>query len=336
MNRNAALLTPLSLKLLKDYNARVTCDDVVAVSSGLNVSSTGKKPIFDRFESGAGERIEGRCASCQKKLDDISDKTKTSMKENYIYCSFECAEKQRLRAGSTRIRSQLFALERGVCQECGMDAHAFFKHVSSLEPSTRLNVLLDKGFAIPKTSAAMQRFLNDPREHDFWQADHKVAVAKGGGLCGLDNFQVSEEKKKGERPVWVVIRVLLKLPPLRLLGARSVQTLCTTCHKRDTRKLHRELIVGTGSKNAEVSSRNIADMFQDFASSSGKKNSNCEEKEKEKEKKRKQKDEIDLTNSDAEIDDATVDSDDSDEEVENVVKIVEAPRGKKKRRKQGD
>ena len=43
------------------------------------------------------------------------------------YCSIECAENGRLRRGgmfaSSRIRSQVFALESGVCQKCGVNAN---------------------------------------------------------------------------------------------------------------------------------------------------------------------------------------------------------------------
>eukprot|EP00956_Cyclotella_meneghiniana_P011054 scaffold15468_cov87-Cyclotella_meneghiniana.AAC.5 len=60
---------------------------------------------------------------------------------------------------------------------------------------------------LPKTSTALKRLLHDPKEHDFWQADHIVAVAEGGGGCGVDNLR----------------------------------TLCTTCHLTETEKLHSRL-----------------------------------------------------------------------------------------------
>ena len=31
--------------------------------------------------------------------------------------------------------------------------------------------------------------LNNPQQGDFWEADHKVAVAEGGGESDLSNFQ---------------------------------------------------------------------------------------------------------------------------------------------------
>ena len=44
--------------------------------------------------------------------------------------------------------------------------------------------------------------LTDPKEGDFWEADHIVPVAEGGGETSLDNFQ----------------------------------TLCVPCHKEKTRR----------------------------------------------------------------------------------------------------
>ena len=56
---------------------------------------------------------------------------------------------------------------------------------------------------LPKTRQATDRLLNDPKESDFWQADHELAVAEGGGSTGLDNLR----------------------------------TLCTPCHGAETEKL---------------------------------------------------------------------------------------------------
>jgi 5-methylcytosine-specific restriction endonuclease McrA len=74
-----------------------------------------------------------------------------------------------------------------------------------LQPAERLNALLNANFKLPSTKR--DRFLQNPEEHDFWQADHIHAVAEGGGGTGLDNFR----------------------------------TLCTPCHRIETSKLHSRL-----------------------------------------------------------------------------------------------
>jgi HNH endonuclease len=108
---------------------------------------------------------------------------------------------------STQVRAQVFGLEGGVCRKCGIDAHSLFTRISSLSPPERLNALINAKFTLPKSAGALERLLQKPKEGDFWQADHIVAVAEGGGGCGLDNLQ----------------------------------TLCTPCHHEETKILRARL-----------------------------------------------------------------------------------------------
>jgi len=54
---------------------------------------------------------------------------------------------------------------------------------------------------------AASSILTNPKEGDFWQADHIVPVSEGGGECDMDNFR----------------------------------TLCTRCHATETEKLKQRL-----------------------------------------------------------------------------------------------
>jgi hypothetical protein len=132
------------------------------------------------------------------------------------YCSRECAENGRLRRGgmhgSKNVRNQVFALEGGVCRKCGIDAHALFLRMCSLHPSERLNALCNNNWKLPKGAQALERLLQEPKEGDFWQADHIQAVAEGGGGCGLENLR----------------------------------TLCTPCHNEETQKLRARLRLNGG------------------------------------------------------------------------------------------
>ena len=181
-----------------------------------------------RYEGGAKERaVERRdagekltttdeavlngqaCAWCAGALPHCKGSTIAT------YCSHVCAEEGRLKRGgfyaSTRVREQVFDMEGGVCQKCGLDAHALFRRIEALHPSERLSVLCDLNWNLPRARVSLERLLQDPKEGDFWQADHIIPVAEGGGSCDLDNLR----------------------------------TLCTPCHKEETQKLQARLKLGT-------------------------------------------------------------------------------------------
>jgi len=169
------------------------------------------------------------CAWCANILSEAS----TAEGVTSIYCSQECAMEGRLRRGgmsSTHVRLQVFALEKGVCQRCGVDAHALYLRIKALQPPERLNVLCNANWNLPKTGAALERLLQHPKEGDFWQADHIVAVSEGGGRCGLDNLQ----------------------------------TLCTPCHLRDTEQLRSRLRLSGGARS-EILGRGQQDIRATFS-----------------------------------------------------------------------
>ena len=56
-------------------------------------------------------------------------------------------------------------------------------------------------------SFAKNRMVAKPTPGDFWQADHRIAVAEGGGQCDIGNFR----------------------------------TLCTVCHAQETKALMERL-----------------------------------------------------------------------------------------------
>jgi len=206
------------------------------VSSGDNsiqrYAGGAKERARERMESGiADERdkatLEGRlCAWCGGQLPRASRLEGVES----TYCSRECAEQGRLKRGgmfaSSRVREQIFALEGGICRMCGINAHAVYTRVTALHPAERLNALINANWRLPKTAKAMERLLQNPKEGDFWQADHIKAVAEGGGGCGLENLR----------------------------------TLCVPCHSEETEKLRGRLKLAGGAKNAR-GQRDIRSMF---------------------------------------------------------------------------
>mmetsp|Transcript_34297 Transcript_34297/g.82616 ORF Transcript_34297/g.82616 Transcript_34297/m.82616 type:complete len:1136 (-) Transcript_34297:436-3843(-) len=133
------------------------------------------------------------------------------------YCSAECTQQGRLKRGgvysSSNVRQQVFGLERGVCQLCRIDAHRLYTRILALQPSERLNALLGASWKLPKSATSLERLLHNPKEGDFWQADHIQAVSEGGGGCDLSNLR----------------------------------TLCVPCHKSETERLQGRLKLTGGS-----------------------------------------------------------------------------------------
>ncbi len=151
-----------------------------------------KERARERVEQGIGDDadmsiLEGKCcAYCGGDLSSISRLPGVSS----TYCSRECVDQGRLKRGwGNQLRAQVFALEGGVCSLCGVDGHAMYTRVLALEPAERLNALCNANWKLPRSAKALDRLLQNPREGDFWQADHILAVAEGGGSCGLENLR---------------------------------------------------------------------------------------------------------------------------------------------------
>lgn len=193
-------LQKIVLELSSNYQTDRYCggrkEEAIANKVAGKLSEADKK-VLDGYS----------CAWCGKDLNSSSLRPGVAS----TYCSVECAEEGRLKRGgmysSSNIRSQIFTLESGICQLCKIDANAIFLRVSSLQPAERLNALINAGWTLPKGPKALQNLLQDPKEGDFWQADHIKAVAEGGGGCGLENLR----------------------------------TLCTPCHQQETAKLRSRL-----------------------------------------------------------------------------------------------
>ena len=103
---------------------------------------------------------------------------------------------------------------------------ALFLRIHALQPAERLNALCNANWYLPKTNRALERLLQNPREGDFWQADHIVAVAEGGGGCGLENLR----------------------------------TLCTPCHQNETEKLKYRLRLNKTSTSSADGKKCKKDM----------------------------------------------------------------------------
>ncbi|KAI8503989.1 Swi SNF matrix associated, actin dependent regulator of chromatin [Branchiostoma belcheri] len=135
------------------------------------------------------------CLWCQKPVSQQQSglATDTDGVSSHVrpsrYCSTECKEEYRIRMkGSHHSRQQLRDTEFGVCQICGTNMRQIFQQVKDLPMSER-KVFLKTTPLSSLPTAQLNKIIADPKEGQFWHADHIVPVADGGGLCSLDNFR---------------------------------------------------------------------------------------------------------------------------------------------------
>ena len=104
------------------------------------------------------------------------------------FCGETCASEFAAAEAQGSARRQLFERELGVCQACGFDCHGFYQKIAAL-PTEQARMQTLMGSPYSTLSGRLRSMLTAPKEGDFWEADHVVAVADGGGECGLDNMQ---------------------------------------------------------------------------------------------------------------------------------------------------
>jgi 5-methylcytosine-specific restriction enzyme A len=130
-----------------------------------------------------GPHGKGICRWCRR---EVTGRRRT-------FCSDDCVHEWRLRTDPGYLRQQVLLRDRGICAICGLDAIEFYRRFQRIPARKR---------------RALSRQLDmHPRRRSFWDADHILAVAEGGGECDLSN----------------------------------IRTLCLWCHQENTAQLRRRL-----------------------------------------------------------------------------------------------
>lgn len=129
-----------------------------------------------------GDRL---CRRCGKPLPS-NDARRT-------FCSGECVHQHKLRTDPGYMRQCVVQRDGGICVLCGFDSVKFKAEFHRMFITERRRVLSARGWPLHRET--------------FWDADHIVPVAEGGGQCDLDN----------------------------------IRTLCIDCHKRETAALRARL-----------------------------------------------------------------------------------------------
>jgi hypothetical protein len=101
-------------------------------------------------------------------------------------CGEACAAALRVLTQTGAARAQLRLLERGVCALCGLDTLELLHAVAALPtPQERARRLAAHGWGEKRAAACAAA----PAEGLFWQADHEIAVAEGGGEADLSAYR---------------------------------------------------------------------------------------------------------------------------------------------------
>jgi 5-methylcytosine-specific restriction endonuclease McrA len=132
-----------------------------------------------------------------------------------VWFSDECAKRKVeefgiLKGDGAIIRAAVFRRDRGICKGCGLDTEAARRAVQKSRQWWITDTKKDE------RERYFQRGFPPP-SRSWWEADHILEVVRGGGGCGLENFQ----------------------------------TLCCECHKAKTGKLAGDLARERAESNRE-------------------------------------------------------------------------------------
>ena len=184
---------------------------------GIYSPSSGSILSFTRYSKpGPGGQLKkdghpalsAACRICKTAFEaNVSAGKQGAAQWQSTFCSYKCFQQWKVRTSGSHIRRTVFDLEAGVCQLCNRDMHEIFLRYRSMSPPDRFQELLRLKFSTKGIDMNSAQIIHSPVEGHFWQADHIVPVAEGGGECDLTNFR----------------------------------TLCTPCHKKETSSLNQRL-----------------------------------------------------------------------------------------------
>uniref|UniRef100_A0A0G4FCQ1 Helicase ATP-binding domain-containing protein n=1 Tax=Chromera velia CCMP2878 TaxID=1169474 RepID=A0A0G4FCQ1_9ALVE len=110
--------------------------------------------------------------------------------EEDLFCSGACRAEFFAARSAGSIRRQLFQLEKGVCNKCGLDCHALVQALRGLrDVRERERLVLQRAPRFRFHRALLALLVRSPAEGRAWHADHIQPVSCGGGQCGLMNLQ---------------------------------------------------------------------------------------------------------------------------------------------------
>lgn len=111
------------------------------------------------------------------------------------FCGDECVDQWRIRTDPGYARDAVYARDRGICAECGMDTDRVYEAISLAK-----RMIHNAGWGQPRgqrdhktghghTLIGSIGSLVPSGRISVWDADHIVPVIEGGGECGIDNYR---------------------------------------------------------------------------------------------------------------------------------------------------
>lgn len=115
------------------------------------------------------------------------------------FCSDLCTHEWRVRSSTSYLRERVYARDRGVCAKCERDTRKMRMRLEDEQTAAmaRCGVFGPTPTAEWRADPGYLAFLRKPpfpltvkeADRSLWQADHRLEVADGGGLCGLDGLR---------------------------------------------------------------------------------------------------------------------------------------------------
>uniref|UniRef100_A0A4W3I9W2 Zinc finger RANBP2-type containing 3 n=1 Tax=Callorhinchus milii TaxID=7868 RepID=A0A4W3I9W2_CALMI len=127
------------------------------------------------------------CLACQEPTIQIS-KPHDSTDWDTRFCSPKCQEDFLIRSNGSYMRSKVFEVEHGICQQCKLNAHELYLTVKDAPKALRKKRLQSIWLA-QLSLDQLNEIIQNPSEGQFWQVDHIKPVYGGGGQCSLVNLQ---------------------------------------------------------------------------------------------------------------------------------------------------
>ncbi|XP_075685319.1 DNA annealing helicase and endonuclease ZRANB3 [Rhinoderma darwinii] len=168
------------------------------------------------------------CVYCQEPCRQVTAQKDTTAWDNR-FCSRKCQDDYLIRSSQSYMRAKVFETERGVCQQCCLNAQELFLSMRDAPLSQRKG-LLESTWMAQLPLDQLNELIRNPTEGQFWQVDHIRPVYGGGGQCALDNLQ----------------------------------TLCSVCHRERTALQAKER---SRSKKLSVASKYGSDISKFFTKS---------------------------------------------------------------------